>query len=89
MEWLRHPLYSILAVILIGAIAGAAAHWSSRRPRRVRAGLVTVLAGVGAAFLGFHAAMLSNRMTGVILMPFTVALVISLLASFALRDRAG
>jgi hypothetical protein len=40
------------------------------------------------AFLGFHAAMLSNRATAVILMPFGVALVISLLASFALRDRA-
>jgi uncharacterized membrane protein YeaQ/YmgE (transglycosylase-associated protein family) len=88
MEFLRHPLYSILAVIIIGAIAGGLAHWSTRGSRTVRACLITVLAGIGAAFLGFHAAMLSNRMTGVILMPFAVALVISLGLSFALRDRA-
>jgi uncharacterized membrane protein YeaQ/YmgE (transglycosylase-associated protein family) len=89
MEWLRHPLYSILAVIVIGALAGLLAHASARGPRTIRACLVTILAGMGAAFLGFHAAMLSNRMTDVILMPFAAALVISLLASFALRDRAG
>jgi Na+/pantothenate symporter len=47
-----------------------------------------VLVGIGTAFLGFHAAMLSNLATGIILMPFTVALVVSLLTSFALRDRA-
>ena len=88
MEWLRHPLYSILAVIVIGAIAGLLAHGTSRGSRTARACLAAVLAGMGAAFLGFHAAMLSNRATGVILMPFGVALVISLLASFALRDRA-
>ena len=88
MEWLRHPLYSILAVILIGAIAGGLAHRSASGSRTARACLVAVLAGIGAAFLGFHAAMLSNRATGVVLMPFGAALVISLLASFALRDRA-
>jgi uncharacterized membrane protein YeaQ/YmgE (transglycosylase-associated protein family) len=88
MEFLRHPLYSILAVILIGTIAGLLAHRSSSGSRTARACLVAVLAGIGAAFLGFHAAMLSNRATAVILMPFGVALVISLLASFALRDRA-
>jgi uncharacterized membrane protein YeaQ/YmgE (transglycosylase-associated protein family) len=88
MEFLRHPLYSILAVIVIGAVAGLLAHRSSNCARTARACLVTVLAGIGAAFLGFHAAMLSNRLTGVILMPFAVALVIALLASFALRDRA-
>jgi uncharacterized membrane protein YeaQ/YmgE (transglycosylase-associated protein family) len=87
MEWLRHPLYSILAVILIGAIAGLLAHRTSSGSRTARACLLTVLAGIGAAFLGFHAAMLSNA-TGVILMPFGVALVISLLTSFALRGRA-
>jgi hypothetical protein len=89
MEWLRHPLYSILAVIVIGALVGLLAHASGRGPRTIRACLVAILAGMGAAFLGFHAAMLSNRMTGVILMPFAAALVISLLASFALRDRSG
>jgi uncharacterized membrane protein YeaQ/YmgE (transglycosylase-associated protein family) len=88
MEFLRHPLYSILAVIVIGAVAGLLAHRSSKRSRTARAYLVAVLAGIGAAFLGFHAAMLSNRATGVVLMPFAAALVISLLASFALRDRA-
>jgi hypothetical protein len=87
MEVLRHPLYSILAVILIGVLAGALVHGSSGRSRK---GLpLALLAGIGAAFLGFHAAMLSNLATGVILMPFAVALVISLLACFALRDRAG
>jgi len=85
MEFLRHPLYSILAVILIGAVSGALAYWTAGGPRGA---VVAVMAGIGAAFLGFHAAMLSNLATGVILMPFGVALVISLLASFALRDRA-
>jgi hypothetical protein len=88
MEFLRHPLYSILAVIVIGAVSGALAHGRSGGSRTVRAVLLTVLAGMGAAFLGFHGAMLSNRATGVILMPFAVALVVSLLTSFALRDRA-
>jgi uncharacterized membrane protein YeaQ/YmgE (transglycosylase-associated protein family) len=86
MEWLRHPLYSILAVIFIGAVSGALAHWTSGTSRPAL--VVTVLAGIGAAFLGFHAAMLSNLATGVVLMPFAVALVISLLVSFALRNCA-
>ena len=83
MEILRHPLYSILAVILIGALSGAAAHWieGSPKPRVV----VSILAGIGAAFLGFHFAMLSNLATDVILMPFGVALVVALLVSLALR----
>ena len=86
MEFLRHPLYSILAVILLGALAGALAHWTARdRPRTVRGCAVALLVGIGAAFLGFHAAMLSNVATGVIVMPFAVALVISLAVSFALR----
>ena len=89
MEFLRHPLYSILAVILVGMLSGASAHFVGRRSARpTRAMSVMILAGIGAAFLGFHAAMLSNLATGVILMPFAVALVISLLVSFALRDRA-
>ena len=83
MEFLLHPLYSILAVILIGALCGASAHWMRRRDGRLRA-FTTILAGIGAAFLGFHFAMLSNLATGVILMPFAVALVVALLASFAL-----
>jgi hypothetical protein len=89
MELLRHPLYSILAVMLIGTTAGALAHWTAPRSRRTaRTLLLAALAGMGAAFLGFHAAMLSNRATGLILMPFAVALVVSLLVSFALRERA-
>ena len=80
MEFLRHPLYSILAVILIGAVCGAAAYW-------MRPGLrlfTAILAGMGAAFFGFHFAMLSNLATNVIWMPFAAALVVALLASFAL-----
>jgi Na+/pantothenate symporter len=88
MEFLRHPLYSILAVIIIGAMSGALAHGTSGTWRAPRDVLVAVLVGIGTAFLGFHAAMLSNLATGIILMPFTVALVVSLLTSFALRDRA-
>jgi len=92
MEILRHPLYSILAVLLIGACCGAAAHVFARhgvaaaRPGRRLA--AAMLAGIGAAFIGFHAAMLSNMATGVILMPFAVSAVIGLLASFALRNAA-
>ena len=84
MEFLRHPLYSILAVILIGTVAGMLAQWTARR-RAVRERIAAALIGVAAAFLGFHFAMLSNVATGVIIMPFAVALVVSLLVSFALR----
>jgi len=80
MEILRHPLYSILAVILIGAICGAAAYWMRPGLRL----LTAILAGIGAAFLGFHVAMLSNLATNVIWMPFAVALVAALLATLAL-----
>ena len=83
IEILRHPLYSILAVIVIGAVCGAGAHWlrsSTPKPRVVTA----ILAGIGAAFVGFHFAMLSNLATNVIWMPFAVALVVALCASFAL-----
>ena len=80
MEFLRHPLYSILAVILIGAVCGAAAYWMRPGLRL----LTAILAGMGAAFLGFHFAMLSNLATNVIWMPFAVALVVALLASVAL-----
>jgi uncharacterized membrane protein YeaQ/YmgE (transglycosylase-associated protein family) len=83
MEFLRHPLYSILAVVLIGALCGAAAYWMRGRDAGSRA-FTIILAGIGAAFLGFHFAMLSNLATGVILMPFAIALVVALLASFAL-----
>jgi uncharacterized membrane protein YeaQ/YmgE (transglycosylase-associated protein family) len=83
MEFLRHPLYSILAVILIGVACAWATH--RLRYRRARPPLATaILAGIGAAFVGFHVAMLSNLMTNVILMPFIVALVVALLASVAL-----
>jgi len=84
MELLRHPLYSILAVILIGAVAGLLAH-EMARGRAPRQRITAALVGIGAAFLGFHLAMLSNLATGVIIMPFAVALVVSLLVSFALR----
>ena len=87
MEFLRHPLYSILAVILIGAVAGLLAQWTARR-RALRERIAAALVGVAAAFLGFHFAMLSNLATGVIMMPFAVALVVSLLVSFALRAGA-
>ena len=83
IEILRHPLYSILAVIFIGALCGAAARWlrsSTTKPRV----LTVILAGIGAAFLGFHFAMLSNLATAVIWMPFAVAFVVALLANFAL-----
>ena len=86
MEFLRHPLYSILAVILIGMVAGVLPHGMPRgAARSVRGWIAAALVGVAAAFLGFHFAMLSNLATGVILMPFAAALVISLLVSFALR----
>ena len=83
MEFLRHPLYSILAVILIGAACGAAARWFASRSRKPLV-IVAMLAGIGAAFLGFHFAMLSNLATDVILMPFAISLVIALLASVAM-----
>ena len=86
MEFLRHPLYSILAVILIGAGAGLLAQWTRAPAWRER--VAAALIGIAAAFLGFHFAMLSNLATGVIVMPFAVALVVSLLASFALRRGA-
>jgi hypothetical protein len=84
MEILRHPLYSILAVICIGALCGALG-FRRGDASGVRAVAVSSLAGIGAAFLGFHLAMLSNVFTGVILFPFAVSLVISGLVSFALR----
>jgi uncharacterized membrane protein YeaQ/YmgE (transglycosylase-associated protein family) len=83
MEILRHPLYSILAVIFIGAVCGAAAHCLRSYSARPRA-LILVLAGIGAAFLGFHFAMLSNVATDVVWMPFAVAFAVALAASFAL-----
>ena len=89
MEFLRHPLYSILAVILIGAVIGLLAQWTARGARpALRERTAAALIGVAAAFLGFHFAMLSNLATGVIIMPFAVASVVSLLVSFALRPDA-
>jgi len=88
MEFLRHPLYSILAVLLAGALSGTLAHWTAGKPRAARGFLIAIMIGIGAAFVGFHAATLSNLATHVIIMPFAVALVISLLVSFALRDPA-
>ena len=82
-EILRHPLYNILVVIFIGAACGAAAHCFASAITKLRV-ITTMLAGIGAAFLGFHFAMLSNLATGVIWMPFAIALVVALLASFGL-----
>jgi uncharacterized membrane protein YeaQ/YmgE (transglycosylase-associated protein family) len=87
MEFLRHPLYSILAVILIGALCGTLAHRLGRATG-ARATWLAILAGIGAAFVGFHAAMLSNKFTGVILFPFAVSFVVSGAVSFALRGSA-
>jgi hypothetical protein len=56
----------------------------ARPARRLAA---AILIGIGAAFIGFHFAMLSNVATGVILFPFVVALIVAALASFALRER--
>jgi uncharacterized membrane protein YeaQ/YmgE (transglycosylase-associated protein family) len=88
MEFLRHPLYSILAVILVGVLCGALAHRLGKPAADARALAVMILAGIGAAFVGFHLAMLSNLFTSVILFPFAVSLVVSALASFALRGSA-
>ena len=52
MEFLRDPLYSILAVIFIGALCGAAVDLNSKSPRKPRP-FVALLAGMGAAFYGF------------------------------------
>jgi uncharacterized membrane protein HdeD (DUF308 family) len=88
MEFLRHPLYSILAVILIGALCGALAHRVGRSSTGWRMLAVAILAGLGAAFLGFHFAMLSNLFTSVILFPFCISLVVAALVSFASRGSA-
>lgn len=88
MEFLRHPLYSILAVILVGALCGALAHRFGRSAPGARTLALMILTGIGAAFVGFHAAMLSNLFTSVILFPFAVSLVVSGAASFALRGSA-
>lgn len=88
MEFLRHPFYSILAVMLIGVLCGALAHCFGKSAPGARALALMILAGIGAAFLGFHLAMLSNLLTGVILFPFAVSLVASGAVSFALRGSA-
>jgi uncharacterized membrane protein YeaQ/YmgE (transglycosylase-associated protein family) len=88
MEFLRHPLYSILAVIVIGAVCGALAHRSGESAPGKRTLSLAILAGIGAAFVGFHLAMLSNLFTSVILFPFAVSLVVSGAVSFALRGSA-
>ncbi len=84
MEFLRDPYYSIFAVILIGALCGAAADLTSRSSQKPRP-FVSVLAGIGAAFLGFHVAMLSNARTDLILMPFEVALLAAGLVGLLMR----
>src|ERR1700752_3522076 len=88
MEFLRHPLYSILAVIILGALSGALAQMTRRSPLTACGWSIALLAGIGAAFIVFHFAMLANVATGVILMPFAVALLVSLAVSFALRGGA-
>lgn len=88
MEFLLHPLNSILAVIFIGALCGALAHRTGKPAPGARALALAILGGIGAAFVGFHFAMLSNLFTSVILFPFTVSLVVSVAVSFALRAPA-
>ena len=87
MEILRHPGYSILAVLLIGVACGALAHaLQGAGGGRVLA--TRIMVGIAGAFIGFHAGMLSNLMTSVILMPFAVALAGATLAVWALRHAA-
>jgi uncharacterized membrane protein YeaQ/YmgE (transglycosylase-associated protein family) len=88
MEFLRHPLYSILAVLFIGALCGALAHRFGKTAPGTRALALMILAAIGAAFVGFHVAMLSNLFTSVILFPFCISLVVSGAVSFALRGSA-
>jgi uncharacterized membrane protein YeaQ/YmgE (transglycosylase-associated protein family) len=76
VTFLRHPLYSILAVILIGMLGGAIAHYLTRRTGRLS---TSILVGLAGAFLGFHAAMLSNAMTGMVIFPFIVTATVSAL----------
>jgi uncharacterized membrane protein YeaQ/YmgE (transglycosylase-associated protein family) len=88
MEFLRHPSYSILAVVILGATCGMLARTRDATANQVRSHLRSMFVGIGAAFLGFHAAMLSNIATGVIVMPFVFAFAVSLAVSFALRTPA-
>lgn len=89
MEILRHPLYSILAVLLIGVVCGLLAHgFRERNTRGGRALATRCMVGIAGAFIGFHAAMLSNQMTDVILMPFVVSFICAALAVWALRHAA-
>ena len=88
MEILRHPLYSVLAVILIGLLSAGLMQLARGSPRTISGSGIAFLAGIGAAFIGFHFAMLANVATGVILLPFAAALVVSLAVSFALRVAA-
>ncbi len=76
MTFLRHPLYSILAVIFIWVLCGAIAHYLGRRTGRLS---TSILVGLAGAFLGFHAAMLSNAMTSMMIFPFIVTAIVAAL----------
>src|SRR5712675_1186253 len=74
MVWLRHPLYSILVVVLIGVACGLLARRLSARESDAET-FTAICVGLAGAFLGFHFAMLSNLATDQVLVPFIVALV--------------
>ena len=84
IEWLRHPLWSILTVPAIGIVAGLLFAVSARVRRRLggRTAFVALTAaavGMAGAFIGFHAAMLSNMARDMAAFPFTVAAAASVL----------
>jgi uncharacterized membrane protein YeaQ/YmgE (transglycosylase-associated protein family) len=82
MAWLRHPLYSILVVLLLGVAGGLVAR--SLMPRRpgeggLYAGLTAACVGLAGAFFGFHLTMLSNLATDQPAVPFLGARLFSAL----------
>ena len=82
MAWLRHPLYSILVVIVIGVGCGVLVRLVVARD--VNGGSFTAICvGLAGAFVGFHFAMLSNLATDQALVPFIVALAGSVLLLWA------
>jgi len=78
MAWLRHPLYSILAVVLVGIVCGFFARGVVGRDRGAET-FTAICVGLAGAFVGFHLAMLSNLATDQVLVPFIVAFVASAL----------
>ena len=82
MALLRHPLYSILVVIVIGVGCGLLARLIVARGPSGETFAISFTAmcvGLAGAFLGFHFAMLSNMATDQAMIPFIVALMGSVL----------